>query len=179
MNLSLVNLSWGQALPGNLCSKFLAGDADMDADFDSSDLVFIFNAGKYENKLPNAFWFEGDFNGDRYADSSDLILAFSTGLYEKGKYCTNKYSATGYVTSPFMRFPVSQICMEMFVSGRSTGQRVYTNSSGSYRFTDLPVGTLFEVRPCAGTAVGVDPAYASGFIQFSDKNLRDLVLVTR
>jgi hypothetical protein len=59
------------------------GDANFDGLFDSSDLVRVFQGGKYENpRLGAATWTEGDWNGDGGFDSSDLVLAFQTGLYE-------------------------------------------------------------------------------------------------
>jgi hypothetical protein len=58
------------------------GDVTGDQIFDSSDLVAIFTAGKYENDVA-ANWYEGDWNFDNRFDTSDLIEAFKTGAYEK------------------------------------------------------------------------------------------------
>jgi hypothetical protein len=58
------------------------GDVTGDRLFDSSDLVKIFAAGKYENDVA-ANWYEGDWNFDNRFDTSDLIEAFKTGAYEK------------------------------------------------------------------------------------------------
>jgi hypothetical protein len=55
------------------------GDANLDRRFDSSDLVSVFQAGKYENGL--AGWAEGDWNGDGLFDSTDLVLALQDGGY--------------------------------------------------------------------------------------------------
>ena len=60
-----------------------AGDADLDGDFDSTDLIQLFIAGKFRTGLP-ATWSEGDFNGDGLFNETDLILAFATGAYDKG-----------------------------------------------------------------------------------------------
>ena len=57
-----------------------AGDANHDGRFDQSDLVEVFQAGKYDSAQP-AEWSEGDWNGDGQFDSSDLILAFQSGNY--------------------------------------------------------------------------------------------------
>jgi hypothetical protein len=57
-----------------------AGDANLDQVFDSSDLVQVFQFGKYQSDRP-ALWAEGDWNGDGWFDSSDLVLAFAGGAY--------------------------------------------------------------------------------------------------
>ena len=61
----------------------LIGDSNNDAIFDSSDLVIVFAAGKYEDDTPgNATFDEGDWNQDGDFDSGDLVLAFQAGRYE-------------------------------------------------------------------------------------------------
>jgi hypothetical protein len=59
------------------------GDADLNGEFNSSDLVVVFTAGKYETDSL-ATWSEGDFNGDQRFGSGDLVTAFQDGGYEKG-----------------------------------------------------------------------------------------------
>ena len=59
------------------------GDANLDGQFDSGDLVEVFRAGKYELPM-EAGWEEGDWNGDQRFDSGDLIAAFQDGGYEIG-----------------------------------------------------------------------------------------------
>lgn len=59
------------------------GDADLDGEFNSSDLVTVFAAGKYESG-ENASWSEGDWDGDATFGSSDLVAAFASGGYEQG-----------------------------------------------------------------------------------------------
>jgi hypothetical protein len=54
------------------------GDANGDGQFDSSDLVQVFQAAAYESDR-SALWGEGDWNGDGRFDSSDLVLAFARG----------------------------------------------------------------------------------------------------
>lgn len=58
----------------------LAGDANLDGVFDSSDLVTVFAAGKYERNEP-ASWTEGDWNRDARFTSSDLVTALTSGCY--------------------------------------------------------------------------------------------------
>ena len=59
------------------------GDANLDLEFNSSDMVQVFTAGKYETGRA-AGWAEGDWNGDGLFDSSDMVTAFADGGYEQG-----------------------------------------------------------------------------------------------
>ncbi len=59
----------------------IKGDANLDGVFDSTDLVEVFNAGKYENRTL-ASWHDGDWNDDRRFDSADLADAFRDGAYQ-------------------------------------------------------------------------------------------------
>ncbi|MCA9196528.1 MAG: hypothetical protein KDA87_03280 [Planctomycetales bacterium] len=52
------------------------GDANLDGEFDSSDLVLVFQAGKYGQDV-EALWHEGDWTGDLRFDASDFVAAFS------------------------------------------------------------------------------------------------------
>lgn len=63
----------------------LAGDANRDGVFDTSDLILVFQHGEYEDNVANnSTWEEGDWTGDSEFDSSDLIAAFQHGQFEKG-----------------------------------------------------------------------------------------------
>ncbi len=59
------------------------GDANVDGEFNSGDLVAVFGAGKYEVD-EEASWDAGDWNGDHRFDSGDLVVAFEDGGYELG-----------------------------------------------------------------------------------------------
>ena len=60
------------------------GDANLDRQFDSADLVTVFQAGEYEDGITaNSTWASGDWNGDRDFNSSDLVKAFQEGAYEQ------------------------------------------------------------------------------------------------
>ncbi|MCA9172303.1 MAG: PEP-CTERM sorting domain-containing protein, partial [Planctomycetales bacterium] len=59
------------------------GDANLDKQFDTSDLVVLFAAGTYENGAA-AVWTTGDFTGDGLFTTSDLVAALSDGGYENG-----------------------------------------------------------------------------------------------
>ena len=60
------------------------GDANLDGEFNSGDMVQVFVRGKYETG-EDAGWEEGDWNGDTQFGSSDMVAAFAAGGYEKGK----------------------------------------------------------------------------------------------
>ena len=59
------------------------GDANLDLEFNSGDMVQVFSKGKYETQQ-EATWGEGDFNGDQVFDSGDMVAAFVGGGYELG-----------------------------------------------------------------------------------------------
>jgi hypothetical protein len=59
------------------------GDANLDGEFNSSDLVTVLASGTYEADVA-AVWSTGDFNGDGRANSSDLVAALADGGYEAG-----------------------------------------------------------------------------------------------
>jgi hypothetical protein len=59
------------------------GDADLNGEFNSSDLVTVLASGTYENETESA-WSSGDFSGDGRTNSNDLVVALSDGGYELG-----------------------------------------------------------------------------------------------
>ena len=59
------------------------GDANLDGEFNSGDLVSTFSAGKYEIDT-DAGWADGDWGGDMRFDSGDFVVAFEDGGYEQG-----------------------------------------------------------------------------------------------
>jgi hypothetical protein len=59
------------------------GDANLDGEFSSSDLVDVLAAGTYEVDV-DSVWTTGDFNGDGRTNSSDLVAALAGGGYEAG-----------------------------------------------------------------------------------------------
>ena len=52
------------------------GDADLDGEFNSTDLITAFTAAKYERGT-YARWSEGDWNGDSRFTAGDFVVAFS------------------------------------------------------------------------------------------------------
>lgn len=69
----------------NTIKQTYFGDANLDGEFNSGDLVTVFTVGEYEDaEMGNSGWGEGDWNGDGDFDSSDFVVAFSAGGYEQG-----------------------------------------------------------------------------------------------
>lgn len=65
--------------------KTYLGDANLDGQFNSTDLIFVFQRGKYEDTVEdNATWEDGDWDGDRDFNSSDFVIAFQGAGYESG-----------------------------------------------------------------------------------------------
>ena len=61
------------------------GDANLDGEFNTNDLVNVFQAGEYEDDEDlNSTWSTGDWNGDGDFGTSDLVLAFRDGGFEMG-----------------------------------------------------------------------------------------------
>jgi hypothetical protein len=67
----------------SVLKKTWIGDADLNGEFNSSDLVAVFTVGKYETGQP-ATWTEGDWDGNKTFSSSDFVAAFTHGGYELG-----------------------------------------------------------------------------------------------
>jgi hypothetical protein len=59
------------------------GDANLDGQFNSTDLVDVLAAGTYEADV-DAGWSNGDFDGSGRFDSTDLMAALADGGYEQG-----------------------------------------------------------------------------------------------
>jgi hypothetical protein len=64
------------------------GDANLDHQFNSSDLVVVLGAGRYEADVA-ANWSTGDFDGSGRFDSTDLIFALADGGFELGPRAAN------------------------------------------------------------------------------------------
>ena len=61
------------------------GDADLDGEFNSADLVTVLAGGQYEDDIVgNSLWETGDWNGDAEFTSADLVTALADGGYEQG-----------------------------------------------------------------------------------------------
>ena len=61
------------------------GDANLDGEFNSLDLVSLLQAGQYEDGIyQNSTWATGDWNADGEFDRGDLVLALQDGGYGQG-----------------------------------------------------------------------------------------------
>ena len=59
------------------------GDSNLDNKFDSSDLVYVFQRGEYDDGIDgNSNWHDGDWNCDGEFDSADIVEAFTAGGFE-------------------------------------------------------------------------------------------------
>ena len=89
----------------NLQTSF--GDANLDGQFNSSDLVAVFEASEYEDGIAkNSRWESGDWNGDRDFTTSDLTLAFQADRFEKGPR-----DRVQNVPEPNSKLLVMMVCM--------------------------------------------------------------------
>ncbi len=69
----------------DVINRTYAGDANLDGEFDSSDMVAVFQAGLYENSIAaDASWATGDWDGDGDFGTSDMVVAFQGGGFEAG-----------------------------------------------------------------------------------------------
>lgn len=59
------------------------GDANLDGEFNTSDLVSVFQQGFFEQPV-DAGWGAGDWNGDNRFGSGDFVAAFTGGGFEQG-----------------------------------------------------------------------------------------------
>jgi hypothetical protein len=67
----------------HLADGVMAGDANLDGQFNSQDLVTVFQAGEYEDETSgNSTWSEGDWTCDGDFNTGDLVAAFQAGNYE-------------------------------------------------------------------------------------------------
>ena len=58
------------------------GDSNLDGQFNSTDLIQIFQRNEYEDAIAgNSTWGDGDWNGDGDFESGDLVTAFQAGSY--------------------------------------------------------------------------------------------------
>ena len=76
------------------------GDANLDGEFDSSDLVQVLQVAEYEDGIDfNSTWANGDWDGDLDFTTGDLVKALQGGGYEAGPRL-HDVSASGPVVVP-------------------------------------------------------------------------------
>ena len=68
-----------------------AGDANLDTQFDQTDITAVLEAGRYRTGEA-AEWSEGDWNGDGLFDQEDIVAALATGNYLQGPYAAGSGS---------------------------------------------------------------------------------------
>jgi hypothetical protein len=92
------------------------GDANLDGEFNSRDLVEVFTAGEFEDSvIGNTTWATGDWNGDQEFNSGDLVLAFQGGGYEQGPH-----RSVSIVPEPESRFLLVTLASWIIVRRFST-----------------------------------------------------------
>ncbi len=79
---SLVDVLDIQAWVGDLENTWV-GDSNLDGEFNSTDFISAFQAGKFET-AEMSVWSEGDWTGDGVFESGDLVAAFQDGGFELG-----------------------------------------------------------------------------------------------
>jgi hypothetical protein len=62
--------------------NYTRGDANFDGQFNTRDLVLVFQAGLYD-LWNDANWEQGDWNLDNRFNSADLVAAMQDGRYER------------------------------------------------------------------------------------------------
>jgi hypothetical protein len=88
--------------------KTWSGDADLDGQFNTHDLVLVFQRGEYEDGVAaNSGWSDGDWNGDGEFGSDDLVTALQGGGYQNGPRAVAAVAAT--TESPRSRGPSSHV----------------------------------------------------------------------
>ncbi|MCA9172274.1 MAG: hypothetical protein KDB23_31630 [Planctomycetales bacterium] len=61
------------------------GDADLNGEFNSADLINVFRVGEYQDTLTgNSTWSTGDWDGDGEFTTTDIVVAFQDGGYAQG-----------------------------------------------------------------------------------------------
>ena len=71
---------WAKTLKGTWI-----GDANLDGEFNTSDLIAVLQKGQYEDDISgNSGWDAGDWNGDGDFDAGDLVAALQDGGFGQG-----------------------------------------------------------------------------------------------
>lgn len=85
------------------------GDANLDGEFNSSDLVSVFHFAQYEDQVSgNSTWDTGDWDLNGDFESGDLVLAFQDAGYENGPRRVAK-SVPETSSSPLI--PLTAMCV--------------------------------------------------------------------
>jgi Zn-dependent M28 family amino/carboxypeptidase len=97
------------------------GDANLDGEFNSGDLITVLETGQYEDGIiGNSTWASGDWNGDGDFDSGDFLVAFQDGGFEQGPR-----PSVRAVPEPTSVVLVAAGLIVVIVSGRRTPRRAW------------------------------------------------------
>ena len=112
---SLVNDDDRQIWVDELKSTYF-GDANLDGEFNSRDLVLIFQAGEFEDDvIGNSTWATGDWDGNSDFNSGDFVVAFQAGGYEVGQRAAAfSVPEPGMVTTVFLFLSLLISCRRLF-----------------------------------------------------------------
>jgi hypothetical protein len=100
------------------------GDANLDGEFNTNDLVVVLSACQYEDAVQgNSTWVTGDWNGDKEFNTSDLVVSLADGGYEFGPR-----AATLAVPEPsgavVLWLGIVGVCRRRFSTARHSGRGV-------------------------------------------------------
>ena len=91
------------------------GDANLDGEFNSRDLVLIFQAGEFEDEvIGNSTWATGDWDGNGDFNSGDFVVAFQAGGYEAGQRTALAVPEPGMVATVLFFLSLLVGCRRMF-----------------------------------------------------------------
>ena len=80
----------------------IPGDSNLDGVFNSSDLVFVFQAAEYEDGIAgNSTFEEGDWDGDGDFTTADFVFAFRAGTYVAEARPKELLTAAGAIDAVF------------------------------------------------------------------------------
>ena len=111
---AIENLPGPFAAPGSDMALVQPGDANLDGEVSSLDIILALAGNKYETGRI-ATWEEGDWNnapspefffggapplGDGIFDSNDIVAALASGLYETGPYAATGDAAASTIPEP-------------------------------------------------------------------------------
>ena len=87
----------------------------MDGEFNSRDLVLIFQAGEFEDEvIGNSTWATGDWDGNGDFNSGDFVVAFQAGGYEAGQRTALAVPEPGMVATVLFFLSLLVGCRRMF-----------------------------------------------------------------
>ena len=137
-----------------------AGDANLDGEFNTNDLVTVLQAGLYEDAISgNASWETGDWDGDADFETGDLVVALQGGGFEVGPRPLQLPQIRVLPSDEVLRGDPEAIWDAVVIEGHAdpfsvvrlqeTGAMVMADANGAFRLERAPlsrVETRFHVR---------------------------------